>query len=144
MEKIIRSILRMDKGIRKFYILYFMAFITILGFFIVMLEENFSITILMGSWVVVSFLLLVMPCLRDFTSAVSGTYCRIEGRAKEKGKDIYSWRLLDIYTNDGNRVCNINVWEKKQVNNKYVVIEYLPNTKFGKVLIHSRNPELTD
>lgn len=133
MEKIIRSILRMDKGIRKFYILYFMVFITILGFFIVMLEENFGIIILMGSWVVVSFLLLVMPCLRDFTSAISGKYYRIEGMAKEKHKDILTWKVLDICTSKGEKICNINVWYKKQINNNYVVIEYLPHTKFGRI-----------
>lgn len=55
MEKIIRNILKMDQDIRKFYGLYYIVFITILVFFLVMLEENFEIVILMGFWVAVSF-----------------------------------------------------------------------------------------
>ena len=70
MEKIIRNILKMDQDIRKFYGLYYIVFITILVFFLVMLEENFEIVILMGFWVAVSFFLLVLPCMRDFSRAI--------------------------------------------------------------------------
>ena len=133
MEKIIRNILKMDQDIRKFYGLYYIVFITILVFFLVMLEENFEIVILMGFWVAVSFFLLVLPCMRDFSRAISGKYYRVEGVAEEKYKDILTWRVLDIYTSEGRKICNINVWHKEQISNSYVVIEYLPHTKFGRV-----------
>ena len=135
MEKMIRKILKIDKTIRHLYYIYIGVFCGIFMFFLLALVLwTWSIKVLLLFWVLVSYCLLLHPCIKDISNAIEGKYHIIEGKMIENSKAIESWQEGSIIDKNGKYVKGINFFYKKNLNNQYVKVAYLPHTRFGRII----------
>lgn len=135
MSGLISAILKIDKNIRKFYYIYSGVFGVIFMLFLVsIIMWERPLKILLTFWVLISYLLLLRPCIKDFCSAIGGKYCIVEGEILEKTKAVESWRVIDIINRRGKYVKGINLFYKQKLDDRFGTIEYLPNTKFGRII----------
>lgn len=132
MKDIIDKFMKMDGSIRKFYLIYIMAFgVIVLLFIVALLDWSPVEKIFMGVWCVIFFYMLIVPCIRDFPRAVKKEYKVILGKIVDKDRGKSVWRVLSICEDEKN--IQINVFCKKGYDGKYAKIFYLPYTKFGFV-----------
>lgn len=135
MSGLISAILKIDKNIRKFYYIYSGVFGVIFMLFLVsIIMWERPLKILLTFWVLISYLFLLRPCIKDFCSATEGKYCIVEGEILEKVKSVESWRVIDIINRKGKCIKGINLFYKQKLDDRFGTIEYLPNTKFGRII----------
>lgn len=121
MEKMIRKILKIDKTIRQLYYIYIGVFCGIFMFFLLALVLwTWSIKVLLLFWVLVSYCLLLHPCIKDISNAIEGKYHIIEGKMIENSKAIESWQEGSIIDKNGKYVKGINFFYKKNSNKSYM------------------------
>ena len=58
----------------------------------------------------------------------------MEGEILEKVKSVESWRVIDIINRKGKCIKGINLFYKQKLDDRFGTIEYLPNTKFGRII----------